>query len=586
MKSLSNSQWSRTLRLATYSIALPSLCLALSAAAHAQTLTTLHSFTGTDGAYPFSQLTPSKLTKGHVVQHSNGLFYGTTPAGGANTYGTVFQVTAGGVETTIYSFCSIGGSACTDGSTPQGSLVIGSDGNLYGTTFSGGAHNDGTVFKITPAGALTTLYSFSGADGANPVGALALGKDGNFYGTTFAGGSSNDGTVFKMTSGGSLTTIHSFNGTDGLNPGGDLVQSKSSGSFIGTTYAGGGTSSAGTLFQITTAGALTTLHNFCSSTNCNDGSAPNVPLTQDALGDFYGTTSANGANAGGTLFVYTWWGGFHTIYHFCALTNCTDGAQPLGGPVLGADFNVYGTTTSGGTNNAGTVYQFAPWHQLTTLYNFCSKANCTDGQTPESALTQGKDGNFYGTTSFGGANGYGTAYNLATLPASGNACNGVYSGNFVGNIYVSNGQSCEFTDGATIFGNVYEWGGNLTLTNATILGNVEIQGGTYSLGPTLKVASKVEVQNLPSGTAQNTVCGVNVFGSLYFNGNGSPVQIGSSAGSCPGNSIGGDLEVNSNTAAVQVFNNTVRDVLSCSSNTSLTGAGNSARSKVGQCSTF
>src|SRR5271157_2251030 len=337
MRNRSISQWSRTRRLA-YFVVLPLLCLGVPTGVHAQTLTTLHSFNGTDGAYPSTQ-----LTKSHVVQHSNGNFYGTTPLGGANSDGTVFQITAGGAETTLYNFCS-GGTACPDGSSPEG--------------------------------------------------ALALGKDGNFYGTTFVGGANNDGTVFKITPGGSLTTLHSFSGADGVNPGGDLVQSNSNGNFYGTAYAGGNSNSAGTLFEITPAGALTTLYTFCSKTNCNDGSAPNVPLSQDSWGDFYGTTNANGANAGGTLFVLTWWGGFHTIYHFCAKTNCTDGAQPLGGPVLGNDFNIYGTTVAGGTNNAGTVYQFTPWHQLTSLYSFCSKANCADGQNPEAALTQGKDGNF------------------------------------------------------------------------------------------------------------------------------------------------------------------------------------------------
>jgi uncharacterized repeat protein (TIGR03803 family) len=582
MKNRSISQWSRTQRLA-YFVALPLLlCLAVSAGVHAQTLTTLHSFNGTDGAYP----SQAQLTKSHVVQHSNGNFYGTTPLGGAHTWGTVFQVTAAGAETTLYSFCSVGGSACTDGSTPEGALALGSDGNLYGTTYSGGANNDGTVFKLTTAGVLTTLHSFSGTDGTNPYGGLVLASNGNFYGTTYLGGANNDGTVFEISPSGSLTMLHSFNGTDGVNPQGDLVQSKANGNFFGTTLAGGNSNSAGTLFEVTPVGALTTLYTFCSKTNCNDGSAPNEPLSQDGFGDFYGTTSANGANAGGTLFVYTSWGGFHTIYHFCAKTNCTDGAQPLGGPVLGSDFNIYGTTTTGGTNNAGTVYQFTPWHQLTTLYSFCSKANCADGQNPETALTQGNDGNFYGTTSLGGTYSLGTVWNLATLPPAGNACNGVYSANFIGNIYVSSGQSCEFTDGATIFGNVYESGGSLNLNNATVLGNVEIQGGTYTLGQSLTIASKLEVQNVPSGAAQSSICGVNVFGSLYFNGNASPAEIGSTGSSCPGNTIGGDLELNSNTAAVQVFDNTVRDSVTCSSDSSITGGGNSAHSKTGQCSSF
>jgi uncharacterized repeat protein (TIGR03803 family) len=582
MKNRSILQWSRTQRLAVYFMALPLLiCLAVATTVQAQTLTTLHSFNGTDGAYPSSQ-----LTRAHMVLHSNGNFYGTTPYGGSNSSGVVFSVTSGGAESTLYNFCSLGGASCTDGSTPEGSLVVDSAGNLYGTTFFGGAHSDGTVFKITTGGALTTLYSFSGPDGANPLGALTLGKDGNLYGTTSAGGANNDGTVFKITCGGSLTTLHSFSGTDGADPGGDLVQSNANGNFYGTTYAGGNSNNAGTLFEISSAGSLTTLYTFCSKTNCNDGSAPNVPLSQDSLGDFYGTTEANGANSGGTLFVYTWWGGLHTLYHFCAKTNCTDGFQPFGGPVIGNDFNIYGTTVGGGANNSGSVYQFAPWGQLTTLYSFCSKSNCADGANPESALIQGTDGNFYGTTSFGGAYNYGSAYNLSTLPPAGNQCNGVYSANFVGNIYVSSGQSCEFTDGAVIIGNVYESGGNLTLTNATVLGNVEVQGGTYTLGPSLTVASKLEVANVPSGTAQNTICGANVFGSLYYDGNASPAEIGSSAGSCPGNSIGGDLEVDSNSAAVQVFNNSIHDDLTCSGNSSITGGGNTAKNKIGQCSSF
>jgi len=569
MKNSSISQRSQTWRLAAYFVALPLLlCVGMPTEVRAQTLTTLHSFNGTDGAFPSSQLTRQR--KSHVVQHSNGNFYGTTPVGGANNDGTVFQITASGAEATLYSFCSTG-TSCSDGSNPEGALTLGKDGNLYGTTYFGGANNDGTIFKITPAGVLTTLHSFNGTDGANPLGALTQGNDGNLYGTTYVGGANNDGTAFKITCGGTLTTIHSFNGADGVNPGGDLVQSNGDGNFYGTTYAGGNSSSAGTLFKITPAGNVTTLYDFCSKTNCNDGSTPNVPLTQDNWGDFYGTTKVNGANAGGTLFVFTWWGGFHTIYHFCSATNCADGSQPLGGPVLGGDFNIYGTTTTGGANGAGSVYQFTPWHQLTTLYSFCSKANCADGSSPESALTQGKDGNFYGTTSFGGANNLGTVWNLSTLPASGNLCNGVYSGNFVGNITVHTGQTCEFTDGAIIYGNVDEDGGSLVLTNATVLGNVEIEGGTYNLGPSLTVASKLEVENLPSGTAQNSICGVNVFGSLYYDGNASPAQIGSNSGACPGNTVGGDLEVESNTAAVQVFNNKVGDQLQCYSNTSITG---------------
>lgn len=593
MKSTSVSQMNRKLHLAaSFGSILFLSCCALSTEVHAQTLTTLHSFSGTDGAFPDTQIVKARH---RVVQHTNGNYYGVTPYGGANDDGVVYEVNSSGAEITLYNFCSIGG--CADGEIPDGALALGNDGNLYGTTYQGGANNAGTVFKITTSGALTTLYSFKGTtDGANPLGALVQGSDGNFYGTTYAGGNSaNSGTVFKITPGGSLTTIYSFSGPDGANPQGDLVQSPWNHNFYGLTLAGGNSTGSGTAFQISSSGSLSTIYDFCSKTNCNDGSYPQAPLTADAFGSFYGTTELSGANASGTLFVISPIFGLHTLYHFCSKTAtldgttiCTDGSEPSGGPLVGIDGNIYGTTALGGTINAGTVYEFAAsGGVLNTLYNFCSLANCADGAYPESQLVQGTDQNFYGTTIFGGAYGYGTDFNLATVPNSGGSCNGVYSGIYWGNITVSQGQSCEWTDGGQVFGNIYVKGGNLILTNASVFGNVQIQGGsTYTLGPSLSIWSTLSVQNIPSGSAQNTVCGVNVNGSLYFDGNGTAAQIGSSAGSCPGNQIGGDLEVNGNTAPVQVFDNTVRDNLTCSGNSSVTGAGNTARQKLGQCSSF
>jgi uncharacterized repeat protein (TIGR03803 family) len=591
MKINSVSKQGRTRSLAACLVALPLLmCFAVATAAHAQTLTTLHNFTGTDGAYPNQQLV--KGSHHRMVQHPNGFYYSVTPYGGANSAGTVYQVNSAGVHMVLYNFCSIGGAACTDGSYPEGALLVGNDNNLYGTTYSGGAHNAGTVFKITTSGALTTLYSFGSkagnADGSGPFGALVQGNDGNLYGTTYSGGNStNDGTVFKISCGGSLTTIHSFSGPDGANPEGDLLQGPWDGNFYGATLAGGNSTNSGTMFYITSGGTLTTVYSFCSLTNCIDGSAPQVPFTPDAFGNFYGTTAYSGANAGGTIFNYSPFFGFHTLYHFCAKTSCTDGAYPEAGPVIGSNGDIYGTTLYGGASNNGTAYEFTPWGVLYSLYNFCSLANCSDGQNPEASLIQGTDGNFYGTTAFGGANGYGTAFNLATLPSAGNDCNGVYSGQFWGNITVSNGETCEFTDGGQIFGNVYVKGGSLILTNASVLGNVQVVGGTYTLGPSLSIASNLTVSNIPSGSAQNTICGVQLNGDLQVNGNGTAVEIGQSSGACPGNTIGGNLQVNSNTGLVQIFNNSIRSNLQCSGNNPApTGAGNTARNKQGQCSSF
>jgi len=598
MKNRSILQWSRTQRLAVNCVALAMLsCLAGPVAVHAQTLTTLQSFNGTNGAFPSTTLAQLVRTH-HWVQHPNGNFYGTTAYGGTTpTAGTVYQVTPSGALTAIYNFCSlVSNNICTDGQTPQAALVVGSDGNLYGTTYLGGANNAGTVFKITTGGALTTLYSFKGTtDGANPLGALAQDNRGNFWGTTYNGGNANNaGTLFKITPGGSLTTLYTFCSkagcADGANPQGDLVQASgwdSDGNFYGNTYAGGNSNNAGTMFVITPAGALTTLYTFCSNTNCTDGANPNVPMVQDAFGNLYGTTKSNGANAGGTLFVVFPWGQLRTLYHFCSNVNCTDGANPTGGPLLGQEGYIYGTTYGGGSTGNGTIYQITPWGVLATLHNFCTQANCPDGQNPEASLVQASNGYFYSTTSFGGAFGLGTVFSLSPPdPSSGNACNGVYYGTFFGNITVRQGQTCEFTDDGVVAGNIYVTGGSLILNNASVLGNVEIDGGTYALGPSLTIYSNVQVQNIASGSAQNTICGATVRGDLQLQNNGTAVEIGSTTGACPGNTVGGNLQVNNNTALVQVFENTILNNLQCQNNTSITGGANTAKRKQGQCSSF
>jgi uncharacterized repeat protein (TIGR03803 family) len=197
------------------------------------------------------------------VQASDGNFYGTTVEGGADGAGTVFRITPSGTLTTLYSFCSQVN--CTDGYWPYAGLVQAADGNLYGTTGNGGAFgNYGTVFKITPSGTLTTLYSFCAqngcADGEEPAARLVQAADGNFYGTTASGGTSQNcdsyrcGTVFKITPSGTLTTLHSFNYADGAYPYAGLVQA--SGlvqaavlNFYGTTFKGGG-DGYGTVFRL------------------------------------------------------------------------------------------------------------------------------------------------------------------------------------------------------------------------------------------------------------------------------------------------------------------------------------------------
>ncbi len=396
------------------------LCISAVISSPAQTLTTLASFNGANGAYPYFLMT--------LVQGNDGNFYGTTYAGGASNAGTVFKITPAGTLTTLYSFCAQ--SDCTDGAYPFGGLVQGTDGNFYGTTYEGGANDAGTLFKITPAGTLTTLYSFcaqSGCtDGEFPIDKLVQGTDGNFYGTTYAGGTNSVGTVFQFIpnqsgNGGTLNTLYSFCSqsgcTDGELPLAGLVQA-SDGNFYGTTYEGGGTNNAGTVFKITPTGTLTPLYSFCSLTDCSDGEAPYAGLVQASDGDLYGTTSEGGANAGGTLFKITPTGTLTPLYSFCSQTGCTDGEFPVSRVVQATDGNFYGTTVVGGITDAGTVFQFILNQQgnggtLNSLYSFCSQSGCPDGEEPFGGVVQATNGTFYGTTYAGGSSGEGTVFSLS-----------------------------------------------------------------------------------------------------------------------------------------------------------------------------
>jgi uncharacterized repeat protein (TIGR03803 family) len=304
-----------------------------------------------------------------------------------------------------------------DGLGP-GYLVQGTDGSFYGTT--GGVYTRywGTVFKITAGGTLTTLHDFDRAE-AYPGGRLVQATDGDFYGTTLAGGANSEGMVFKMTAGGRLTTFYSFRcqtqcgeGVDGEGAApGSLVQA-ADGDFYGTTESGGADRGYGTVFKITAAGTLTTLYSFCSQTNCNDGEGASA-LVQATDGDFYATTSFGGADNFGTVFKITPTGMLTTLYSFCSQPNCKDGANPYAGLVQATDGNFYGTTNTGGENGYGTVFKITPTGMLTTLYNFCSQPNCTDGEAPGfGLLIQATDGNFYGTARLGGANGDGTVFKI------------------------------------------------------------------------------------------------------------------------------------------------------------------------------
>jgi uncharacterized repeat protein (TIGR03803 family) len=306
----------------------------------------LHSFAGgSDGATPCAGL----------IESSDGNFYGTTRAGGANNSGTVFRITPADTETVLYSFA--GGS---DGVTPYAGLIEGSDGSFYGTTSAGGANNSGTVFRITPTGVETVLHSFgSDSDGATPYAGLIKGSDGNFYGTSVEGGANGAGTVFRITPAGVETVLYSFaGGSDGIGPRAGLIEG-SDGNFYGTTELGGlhnlGTGrNRGAVFRITPDGMETVLYSFAGGT---DGSEPLAGLVEGSDGNLYGTTSAGGAHNGGTVFRITPAGVETVLYSFAG---GMDGSQPLAGLIEGSDGNFYGTTSAGGTNNIGTVFRLVP----------------------------------------------------------------------------------------------------------------------------------------------------------------------------------------------------------------------------------
>jgi uncharacterized repeat protein (TIGR03803 family) len=360
--------------------------------AQAQTFTTLFDFNYTDGLNP----------RGQLVQASNGILYGTTGGDLVNSDGTIYELTPGGTLTTITNF---GGAA---GAVPYAGVIQATNRSLYGTTQDGGTNGDGTVFDITPGGTMTTLHEFDGTDGAEPVGRLFQASSGIFYGTTQFNGADGFGTIFTMTASGTVTTLHSFTGgADGANPYGGVVQG-TDGNFYGTTQYGG--NGYGVVFKITPAGTLTTLYSF--QFNDPNGGQPRGELVQGANGDFYGTTYSYGANGGGTVYKVTTGGALTLVYTFCSQTSCTDGGMPFNGLIQGSDGNFYGTTEGGGINGGnGTVFKLTPAGTLTNLYSFTGGAG---GSFPEGALVQDSNGTLYGTTVSGGTGGTGTVFSLFT----------------------------------------------------------------------------------------------------------------------------------------------------------------------------
>jgi uncharacterized repeat protein (TIGR03803 family) len=379
------------------------LAFALSASspAHAQTFTILHNFASSDGSAPLAGL---------VIDAKQNL-YGTASSGGEYNGGVVFKASRSGAEMVMHSFGS-----GTDGSSPEGSLIIDSAGNLYGTTFAGGTAGAGTVFKISSNGKESILYSFAGGDdGANPVAGLTINTSGNLYGTTSSGGAYNSGTVFEVSSTGQHTVLYCFGSiaNDGTDPvAGVTLDPK--GNLYGTASAGG-SYGYGTVFELKYSASGFTeniLHTFEMQ---NDGGTPYAGLIFDRSGNLYGaaTQGGDGSGGGGTVFELTRSAGNWTF-------NVLDGLAGWGisGTFRNLLFDastgvIYATTHCDGAYSAGTVYSLTPsagsW-SYTELYTFTGGTN---GYYVFSNLVMDKSGNLYGTTNTGGANGYGEIFKVA-----------------------------------------------------------------------------------------------------------------------------------------------------------------------------
>jgi uncharacterized repeat protein (TIGR03803 family) len=395
--------------------------LLASAIASAQTGTVLYSFNGTtDGKTPY----------GGVVLDSAGNLYGTTFEGGDTCYsllyscGVVFKLTPSGTETLVHPFVGSGKPGLHDGDWPWAGLVMDKKGNLYGTTSSGGSSNAGTVFKVGPTGKETVLYSFKAyGDGNEPQDSLILDSEGNLYGTTFYGGTGTGcgngvggcGTVFEVTQAGTETVLYSFGGgNDGNFPTSGLVRD-AEGNLYGTTYYGGLANAnycpigCGTVFKLSSTGIKTTLYSFTGNA---DGGSPQGSLLLDAHGNLYGVTVGGGTfgpgcgDGCGTVFKVTA-AGTETVIH--SFTGGTDGVNPYSGLIRDAKGNFYGTTRDGGSMGAGTVYKLTPAGQETILYDFPGSSN---GSSPWSGLVMDAKGNLYGTTAYGGAYSYGTVFEV------------------------------------------------------------------------------------------------------------------------------------------------------------------------------
>ncbi len=374
----------------------PTLC--------AQTYTVLYSFGNVSCDPEF----PSNV--GAIAQGRDGNLYTTTPTGGCYSNGAAFKMSPSGTPTVLHSFFYSMG----DGIGPASGLTLSTNGTFWGTTEGEDFFDGNLIFSMTATGTLTTFNVLGGANGGEPIAPPVQGTDGNFYGMTTAGGNvtlctygnGGCGVIYKITSAGQYKVIYTFDQTNGANPDDPLFLG-ADGNFYGTTFYGGSINGVyngnGVVFRVTPQGNYTPIYVFCAQQACLDGGQPAGGLVQGADGNFYGTTVCCGTHLysnffGGTIFKLTPAGQYTVLYDFCSQPNCADGGEAIAGLTLGSDGNLYGMTETGGANGNGAIFQITPEGQYTVLHSF----DFTDGDAPVGPLTQGTDGILYGQTTDGG----------------------------------------------------------------------------------------------------------------------------------------------------------------------------------------
>ncbi len=400
------------------------LCHTPAQAATGVTFTSLYSFGANDnstGKFPTDGLTLS----------TDGNFYGVTRSGGANLTGTVYQLTPSGAVNLVYTFTATDSNGFNnDGAIPSGPLAMGASGNLYGVCQSGGPSGTGTIFEISSTGVFSVLYTFPNVSGGiTPSGSLVVGSDGSLYGTASSGGAGGNGLVYQLIpSTGVYTVLHSFaaqnssnDNTDGISPNG--LAAAPGGNLYGTTFNGGANGN-GTIFDISTSGDFETLYTFSAVTKVNgntsngDGKNPNGSVAFDVSGDLFGTAQTGGANNTGTVYELSASGQFTSLYSFSSVSSLenSNGAGPYSGLTAANDGNFYGTTEYGGSNGKGVVYKITPAGIETTLHSFNGDAGNgnSDGSNPNSTLTIGNDGDLYGTANKGGSSDHGSLFKIYT----------------------------------------------------------------------------------------------------------------------------------------------------------------------------